>query len=106
MKVFERLVSVRFDDKHFWFQLALSLMSAGSYKRALFVLKQCITIDPNNPQLYLMAAKICINNLNEIQQAIQFAQQALKLGGTNVVKAYHALGLGYSKLSAQGTLCI
>jgi len=46
-----------------------------------------------------MAAKLCINHLNETHPAIQFAQQALKLGGTNVVKAYHALGLGYSKLS-------
>eukprot|EP01113_Clastostelium_recurvatum_P034207 TRINITY_DN4611_c0_g1_i2.p1 TRINITY_DN4611_c0_g1~~TRINITY_DN4611_c0_g1_i2.p1 ORF type:complete len:910 (-),score=285.90 TRINITY_DN4611_c0_g1_i2:18-2747(-) len=121
--VYERSLGHNFLHLHQWHQLALALMSSGRYKRAMLILAECMIRDPTNPCILLLAAKICINHLDQIHDGIEFSSRAVEiLAHSNdeydshtdmhvhpssfsskmwLGRAYLALGTAYSKKSVQ-----
>eukprot|EP01116_Phalansterium_solitarium_P022400 TRINITY_DN7387_c0_g1_i1.p1 TRINITY_DN7387_c0_g1~~TRINITY_DN7387_c0_g1_i1.p1 ORF type:complete len:764 (-),score=204.08 TRINITY_DN7387_c0_g1_i1:130-2421(-) len=108
--VYERLLATRSAGMHFWKQFALTLIAAGKFKRALFIVKQCIALFPSEPVFDLLAAKLCVNHLNQVEQSIKFGREALrKLARLESEapnnpskllqpKAYLSLGISYSSM--------
>eukprot|EP01132_Coremiostelium_polycephalum_P006060 gene6060-7549_t len=103
VELFEKSIAFKFSDPHQWIQLALSLYSAGKYKRSLFIVEECLATDPKNVTLLLLGAKICINHLNKITKGIILAKQAIaNLDPTQTTqqsKAYLSMGIAYGKKS-------
>eukprot|EP00013_Stygamoeba_regulata_P016924 CAMPEP_0177671280 /NCGR_PEP_ID=MMETSP0447-20121125/24609_1 /TAXON_ID=0 /ORGANISM="Stygamoeba regulata, Strain BSH-02190019" /LENGTH=764 /DNA_ID=CAMNT_0019178641 /DNA_START=66 /DNA_END=2360 /DNA_ORIENTATION=- len=76
VKTFERQLAT-FQDTRTWFQFALSLYCAKQYSQALIALKECNTIDPNNPSVLLLCARVCYNHLGLIEDCITYSRQAV-----------------------------
>ncbi|XP_023226357.1 tetratricopeptide repeat protein 7B-like [Centruroides sculpturatus] len=75
---FERAMKFAFEEFHIWFQFALSLTSAGKHNRAYLVLQECIRLQPNNPLPCLIAARICYENLNQVDNGLKMSEKALE----------------------------
>jgi len=73
---FERAMKFSFEDFHVWYQFGLSLICAGKYPRALLVLDECAKMQPKNYQVRLMASRICLERLNKLEVAFQYAEEA------------------------------
>jgi tetratricopeptide (TPR) repeat protein len=79
LDVFERAMKFSFEVKHIWFQFALTLMeSKKSPQRCLLILKEVSRIDRSDPLPNLIAAKICILELNQYKEALELAKESLK----------------------------
>jgi tetratricopeptide (TPR) repeat protein len=77
-------------------------MKSKKYYRALKVFEEVISLDPTDASSYLLAAKICLNYLNEkTNDALDYAKKAVELGGFHETRSYHILGLTYSKLAQE-----
>ncbi|XP_022104824.1 tetratricopeptide repeat protein 7B-like isoform X2 [Acanthaster planci] len=87
-----------YQEFHMWYQFALALISAGRHTRALLVLRECATMQPENGPVLLQATKICLEKLNMINEGIEFAEKAVALGEGSpfIAKSYLWLGVGYS----------
>eukprot|EP01119_Soliformovum_irregulare_P015279 TRINITY_DN4282_c0_g1_i2.p1 TRINITY_DN4282_c0_g1~~TRINITY_DN4282_c0_g1_i2.p1 ORF type:complete len:770 (+),score=246.60 TRINITY_DN4282_c0_g1_i2:223-2310(+) len=101
VQIYERLLGHHYNDVYYWFQFALALYSARKYRRTLFVLKKCIDMTQNNFSYLLLAGKICVNFLHEFSLGIEYAQKAVEFGEISQAKAYHVLGVAYSKQSTK-----
>ncbi|XP_014672709.1 PREDICTED: tetratricopeptide repeat protein 7B-like [Priapulus caudatus] len=97
-ETFERAMKFSFEDFHIWFQFALALICSGKYKRALHVLKECMNINPSEPVIPLLAAKICLEQLYKLDDGIRFAHQVISVGENHDLcyKGYLMLGISYS----------
>ncbi|CAF4041937.1 unnamed protein product [Rotaria sordida] len=73
--------ALRFSFEHFqtWFNYGLSLISSGQSFRAYLILKQCLRMQPKNLQVYLQLAKIILEYIYDIDEAINYCQQAKEL---------------------------
>jgi len=98
---YERALSRNFDSKELQLRMVLALMAAGHAKRASIMLKKCIEQSPHDPNLHLLATKVCVNNLHQGAEAVKHAQEAVKLTKMSSPRAYHALGVACSTWSSQ-----
>lgn len=98
-EIFDRAMKFAFEEFHIWFQFGLALASAGKHSRAVQVMKMCSKIEPNNALVSLMAAKVCFENLGEIDEGLILAQEAAekdKLHPQNLAsRCQMLLGLGH-----------
>ncbi|KAF7656116.1 hypothetical protein LDENG_00046150 [Lucifuga dentata] len=103
----ERAMKFSFDEFHLWHQLGLSLMAAGKGVGAVSVFKECARMRPEDPSLPLLASKICINQLNWLEEAEALSQSVVSMeeeAGEFLARAYLALGLCCSLQASEATL--
>ncbi|XP_076025461.1 tetratricopeptide repeat protein 7A [Genypterus blacodes] len=103
----ERAMKFSFNEFHLWHQLGLSLMAAGKSVGAVSVFKECARLRPEDPSLPLLAAKICINQLNWLEEAKALSQSVVSMGedaGEFLPRACLALGLCCSLQASEATL--
>uniref|UniRef100_A0A3B3QGP1 Tetratricopeptide repeat domain 7A n=1 Tax=Paramormyrops kingsleyae TaxID=1676925 RepID=A0A3B3QGP1_9TELE len=103
----EGAMKFSFNEFHLCYQLGLSFMASGKQAAsAVSVLKECTQMQPDDPTLPLLAAKICINQLRWLEQGEALAQSVVAMGdeaGDFLPRAHLAIGLCYS-LRATETL--
>lgn len=75
---FERAMKFSFQVKHVWFQFALTLIQTNRFpRRALEVLYEVSKMDKTDPVPLLLAAKVCIEDLDKPEQSLKLAHEAL-----------------------------
>lgn len=74
---FERAMKFSFEVKHIWFQFALTLMESKKSLRAFQLFQEVARIDKTDPLPCLLAAKLCIQELNQSDEALKMAKEAL-----------------------------
>ncbi|XP_057620563.1 tetratricopeptide repeat protein 7A isoform X2 [Chionomys nivalis] len=103
----ERAMKYAFGEFHLWYQVALSMVACGKSAYAVSLLRECMKLQPSNPTVPLMAAKVCIGSLHWLEEAEHFATVVISLGeeaGEFLPKGYLALGLTYSLQATDATL--
>ncbi|KAM8738376.1 tetratricopeptide repeat protein 7A isoform 2-T2 [Acanthopagrus schlegelii] len=103
----ERAMKFAFNEFHLWHQLGLSLMAAGKGVGAVSVFKECARMRPEDPSLPLLAAKVCIGQLQWFEEAEALSQSVVSMGdkaGEFLPRAYLALGLCCSLQASEATL--
>uniref|UniRef100_A0A8C8HV08 Tetratricopeptide repeat protein 7B n=1 Tax=Oncorhynchus tshawytscha TaxID=74940 RepID=A0A8C8HV08_ONCTS len=103
----ERAMKFAFEEFHLWYQLALSLMAAGTSARAVKVLKECIRLKPDDPTIPLLAVKLCIGALHWLEEGECFAKMVVDMGEKASefrAKGYLAIGLVYSLKATDASL--
>uniref|UniRef100_A0A8C7MFV7 Tetratricopeptide repeat domain 7B n=1 Tax=Oncorhynchus kisutch TaxID=8019 RepID=A0A8C7MFV7_ONCKI len=101
----ERAMKFAFEEFHLWYQLALSLMAAGTSARAVKVLKECIRLKPDDPTIPLLAVKLCIGAPHWLEEGECFAKMVVDMGEKASefrAKGYLAIGLVYSLKATDG----
>ncbi|XP_027239784.1 tetratricopeptide repeat protein 7A isoform X3 [Cricetulus griseus] len=81
------------------------MLSESAY--AVSLLRECMKLQPSDPTVPLMAAKVCIGSLHWLEEAEHFAMVVINLGeeaGEFLPKGYLALGLAYSLQATDATL--
>ncbi|KAI9556045.1 hypothetical protein GHT06_018612 [Daphnia sinensis] len=74
----ERALKFSFEDAHIWSQFSYSLIAAGKFNKAVLVLKEVARLCPQNPLPCLMAAKVCLEHLNLVDDGFNLASEATK----------------------------
>nr|XP_023660129.1 tetratricopeptide repeat protein 7A-like [Paramormyrops kingsleyae] len=103
----EGAMKFSFNEFHLCYQLGLSFMASGKAASAVSVLKECTQMQPDDPTLPLLAAKICINQLRWLEQGEALAQSVVAMGdeaGDFLPRAHLAIGLCYSLRATEATL--
>ncbi|XP_077092476.1 tetratricopeptide repeat protein 7A isoform X1 [Siphateles boraxobius] len=103
----ERAMKFSYNEFHLWYQLGLSLMASGKNEGAVSVLKECVTMRPQDPIPPLLAAKVCINQLHWLEDAVSLAAGVVALGecaGESLPQAHLAIGLCRSMQATDATL--
>ncbi|XDV50739.1 hypothetical protein PO909_019754 [Leuciscus waleckii] len=103
----ERAMKFSYNEFHLWYQLGLSLMASGKNEGAVSVLKECVTMRPQDPIPPLLAAKVCINQLHWLEDAVSLAAGVVALGecaGESLPRAHLAIGLCRSMQATDATL--
>ncbi|XP_028620915.1 tetratricopeptide repeat protein 7A [Grammomys surdaster] len=103
----ERAMKCAFGEFHLWYQVALSMVACGKSAYAVSLLRECMKLQPSDPTVPLMAAKVCIGSLHWLEEAEHFAMVVISLGeeaGEFLPKGYLALGLTYSLQATDATL--
>uniref|UniRef100_A0A224YL41 Calmodulin binding protein n=1 Tax=Rhipicephalus zambeziensis TaxID=60191 RepID=A0A224YL41_9ACAR len=102
---FERAMKFSFEEYHVWMQFSLSLLSSGKHLRATLMLKECARLQPHNSFPCLLAAKVCLENLGNIEQGVEFAEEALNREKRNpqslLAQCHLVLGVGYALMAEQ-----
>lgn len=78
-EAFEKATRFSFNEHHVWYQFALSLVCSEKYSRAYLVLKECMKLKGDDPTQKLLAAKLCYEQLDLIDEGIQHSQDALNI---------------------------
>jgi len=104
-EILERALKHGFNEFHLYYQYALSLISCAQYSRAFLALRQCHELDPSNPQVLLFCIKLCINNLQKPDEAVELAKILLDLDLLPEVEAManSSLGIAYSQLACSAS---
>ncbi|XP_062065378.1 tetratricopeptide repeat protein 7A isoform X1 [Lepus europaeus] len=103
----ERAMKFAFGEFHLWYQVALSMVACGKSAHAVSLLRECVKLQPSDPTVPLMAAKVCIGPLHWLEEAERFAMMVISRGeeaGEFLPKGYLALGLTYSLQASDATL--
>uniref|UniRef100_A0A672TCL8 Tetratricopeptide repeat domain 7A n=1 Tax=Sinocyclocheilus grahami TaxID=75366 RepID=A0A672TCL8_SINGR len=101
----ERAMKFSYNEFHLWYQLGLSLMASGKNEGAVSVLKECVTMRPQDPIPPLLAAKVCINQLHWLEDAVSLSAGVVALGecaGESLPRAHLAIGLCRSLQASDG----
>ena len=101
---FERAMKFSHEEVHVWLQYALCLISLGKHIHAYAVLQIVVRITPNKVMPCLLAARICYEELNMVEEGIKWSQQALQKDSTNTQglqsRCHLYIGIGHSILAA------
>ena len=73
----ERALKFSFEDAHIWSQFAYSLIASAKYSKAVLVLKEVARLCPKDPLPCLMAARVCLERLNLVDDGYDWASQAV-----------------------------
>ncbi|PSN31945.1 Tetratricopeptide repeat protein 7B [Blattella germanica] len=76
---FERAMKFSFEEPHVWMQHALCLVTMGQYAHALSVLKEVSRLLPTKVIPCLLAARICYEQLNQVNPNDHLAEYYLGL---------------------------
>lgn len=103
---FEKALKFSFGEQHIWRQYALSLVSLGRNEQAVKALKESSKLTPQEPIPCLMSSRICYESLNQIQEGLNWAQQALSKDakGLRPSRAQLYVGIGFQQLASNTTL--
>jgi tetratricopeptide (TPR) repeat protein len=102
MNILERGLSRYSENIHFWYQFALVLMKSKKYARALKVLNEIISMDPNDADSHLFAARLCLQYIpGKTREALEHAEKAIEIGGLHAMRSYQMQALAYSQLSKE-----
>ncbi|XP_012272364.1 tetratricopeptide repeat protein 7B [Orussus abietinus] len=100
---FERAMKFSHEEVHVWTQYALCLISLGRYTHAYSVLKVVARLSPQKVMPCLLAARVCYEQLNSIQEGIDWSQKALQREMANPQglqsRCHLYIGIGHSILS-------
>ncbi|XP_011646054.2 tetratricopeptide repeat protein 7B [Pogonomyrmex barbatus] len=101
---FERAMKFSHEEVHIWTQYALCLISMGRYMHAYRVLKVVARLSPQKVMPCLLAARLCYEQLNIINEGIEWSQKALQREMANPQgmqsRCHLYIGIGHSMLSA------
>lgn len=103
---FEKALKFSFGEQHIWRQYALSLVSLGRNEQAVKALKESSKLAPQEPIPCLMSSRICYESLNQIQEGLHWAQQALNKDakGLRPSRAQLYVGIGFQQLASNTML--
>ncbi|XP_018399048.1 PREDICTED: tetratricopeptide repeat protein 7B isoform X3 [Cyphomyrmex costatus] len=100
---FERAMKFSHEEVHIWTQYALCLISMGRYMHAYRVLKVVARLSPQKVMPCLLAARLCYEQLNMINEGIEWSQKALQremASSQGMQSRCHLyIGIGHSMLS-------
>ncbi|KAL6264952.1 hypothetical protein P5V15_005048 [Pogonomyrmex californicus] len=101
---FERAMKFSHEEVHIWTQYALCLISMGRYMHAYRVLKVVARLSPQKVMPCLLAARLCYEQLNIINEGIEWSQKALQREMASPQgmqsRCHLYIGIGHSMLSA------
>ncbi|XP_011139524.1 tetratricopeptide repeat protein 7B isoform X1 [Harpegnathos saltator] len=101
---FERAMKFSHEEVHIWTQYALCLISMGRYMHAYRVLKVVARLSPQKVMPCLLAARLCYEQLNMINEGVEWSQKALQRETANPQgmqsRCHLYIGIGHSMLSA------
>ncbi|XP_071507398.1 tetratricopeptide repeat protein 7B-like [Diadema antillarum] len=102
----DRTMRFSFEEFHLWMQFALSLISSEKYDRALQVLRRCSNMQPNNITVLLLAAKVCLQNLNLLEEGLEFASLAVEHSSNQpqAPRCHMMQGLAYGMMALEATI--
>ncbi|KAI4813058.1 hypothetical protein KUCAC02_024410, partial [Chaenocephalus aceratus] len=103
----ERAMKFSFNEFHLWHQLGLSLMAARKGQLGLCLWAECARMRPEDPSLPLLAAKVCIGQLQWFGEAEDLSQSVVSMGeeaGEFLPRAYLSLGLCCSLQASEASL--
>uniref|UniRef100_A0A673IDZ9 Tetratricopeptide repeat domain 7A n=1 Tax=Sinocyclocheilus rhinocerous TaxID=307959 RepID=A0A673IDZ9_9TELE len=90
----ERAMKFSYNEFHLWYSLG-----------AVSVLKECVAMKPQDPIPPLLAAKVCINQLHWLEDAVSLSAGVVALGegaGEFLPRAHLAIGLCRSLQASDG----
>ncbi|XP_018370800.1 PREDICTED: tetratricopeptide repeat protein 7B isoform X6 [Trachymyrmex cornetzi] len=100
---FERAMKFSHEEVHIWTQYALCLISMGRYMHAYRVLKVVARLSPQKVMPCLLAARLCYEQLNMINEGIEWSQKALQREMASPQgmqsRCHLYIGIGHSMLS-------
>ena len=76
---FEDIMGFKFDDYYCWSQFAYSLASSKKYDCCIRAINEAIAIDPSKCQMYLLGAKVSLNNMNNPSLCLTYCEKSLEL---------------------------
>eukprot|EP00795_Rhopilema_esculentum_P002526 gene2526-721_t len=105
LECLERGMKLSYQEFSLWFQYGLALICDQRYKKALVVLKRCHELQPDNQDVVLYCIKVCINNLHQFDNAIDFANKGLGMANEPSAKSlfHFAIGICYSALASKAS---
>ena len=98
-----------FEQFYVWYQYGLALISDAKYQKAYLMLKECSRMRPDHVTCHLLLAKLAIENLFLIEEAIHWCNKVLEITNNKNVKAFILLGCSLcikAKLQKQHALQI
>lgn len=103
---FEKALKFSFGEQHIWRQYSLCLVALGRNEQAVKALKESSKLTPQDTIPCLMSSRICYETLNQIQDGLHWAQQALSKDtkGLRPSRAQLYVGIGYQQLASNTTL--
>ncbi|XP_015591073.1 tetratricopeptide repeat protein 7B isoform X2 [Cephus cinctus] len=105
---FERAMKFSHEEAHVWTQYALCLISLGRYAQGHSVLKVVARLTPHKVMPCLLAARLCYEQLNLIQEGIDWSQKALQRETTSPQglqsRCHLYIGIGNSILSSNTSI--
>lgn len=103
---FEKALKFSFGEKHIWRQYSLCLVALGRNEQAVKALKESSKLTDQDIIPCLMSSRICYETLNQIQEGLNWAQQALgkDTKGLRPSRAQLYVGIGFQQLAANTTL--
>ncbi|XP_012231567.1 tetratricopeptide repeat protein 7B isoform X2 [Linepithema humile] len=100
---FERAMKFSHEEAHVWTQYALCLISMGRYMHAYRVLKVVARLSPQKVMPCLLAARLCYEQLNLINEGVEWSQKALQRETASPQgmqsRCHLYIGIGHSMLS-------
>ncbi|XP_051775575.1 tetratricopeptide repeat protein 7A isoform X2 [Erpetoichthys calabaricus] len=108
----DRAVSLK-DANAIYDLLCIAMARRGQYallsepSNAVSVLRECVKLQPTDPTVPLLAAKLCIGQLHWLEEGVAFSKMVTEMGenaGEHLVKGHLALGLCYSLQATDATL--
>jgi len=102
LECLERGMKLAYHQFDIWFQYGLALICNKKYKKASIVLKKCLEMREDDLQACLYYVKICINYLNEYEEAVRTAEFAVEKATDPIEKSnfFLALGISYSLMAS------
>ncbi|XP_063958152.1 tetratricopeptide repeat protein 7B-like isoform X2 [Lytechinus pictus] len=101
----DRTMRFSFEEFHLWMQFALSLISSQKFDRALQVLRGCSNMQPDNVTVLLLAAKVCLQHLQQLEEGLEFASKAVEVGNQPLSpRCYMMKGLAYGMMALEATI--
>lgn len=103
---FEKALKFSFGEEHIWRQYSLCLVALGRNEQAVKALKESSKLAQHDTIPCLMSSRICYETLNQIQDGLQWAQQALNKDtkGLRPSRAQLYVGIGFQQLASNTTL--
>lgn len=99
----ERAMKFSHEEAHIWTQYALCLVSMGRYMHAYRVLKVVARLSPQKVMPCLLAARLCYEQLNMINEGIEWSRKALQREMASPQgmqsRCHLYIGIGHSTLS-------
>ncbi|XP_011860002.1 PREDICTED: tetratricopeptide repeat protein 7B isoform X5 [Vollenhovia emeryi] len=100
---FERAMKFSHEEVHIWTQYALCLLNMGRYMHAYRVLKVVARLSPQKVMPCLLAARLCYEQLNMVNEGIEWSQKALQRETASPQgmqsRCHLYIGIGHSMLS-------
>jgi tetratricopeptide (TPR) repeat protein len=92
---FDSTMKYSFEQFYIWYQYGLTLICDEKYQKAYLILKECIRMKPDSITCYLLLAKLAIENLFIVNEAIDWCHKALEITKNTSLKAFILLGCSF-----------